>query len=185
MSPTRSRSLAPLLVVPLLLGSGLLAGCGVSSDDTSQRRVHASTTPQASASDSATSTPTDSVDPDPVADAQPRRPSTSSSPTLTPEAALLTATEMPSLNDTVRWKQGSTGPVSSQQFGLCAKFDVLSIGAEQAVQRTFAAGSQGTAGSDSAAQQIATFPDAATTARATKVLQAWHDLRAARARDAR
>jgi hypothetical protein len=99
---------------------------------------------------------------------------------LTPEEALLTANQMPSLNETVRWKQGRTGPVSSDAFGLCAKFDVLSIGAEQAVERRFTAGSQGTAGSDTAGQQVATFPDATTTARATKVLQSFHKSCAAR-----
>jgi hypothetical protein len=176
MSPTRSRSLAPLLVASLLLGSGLLAGCGVSSDDDEpSSSVTASVTPEPSPSDLPTPTVTVTASPS----ASPT-PTAAASPSLTPDAALLTANEMPALNDTVRWKQGATGPVSSQAFGLCAKFDVLSIGAEQAVERRFTAGSKGTASTDTAAQQIATFPDATTTARATKVLQAWHKTCAAR-----
>ena len=174
MSSPRSRWIAPLLAVPLLLGSGLLAGCGVSSDDhqpSSSATASVTPEPSASATSSPTATVTVTASPSPTPS-----PTTAASPSLTPGAALLTAGEMPSLNDTVRWRQGATGPVSSQAFGLCAKFDVLSIGAEQAVQRTFAAGA------DSAAQQIATFPDAANTARAAKVLQAWHDTCATRVR---
>ena len=75
---------------------------------------------------------------------------------------------MPPLSESAPWKEAGTGAVSSQPFGLCAKFDVLTIGAEQAIQRTFVAGS------GSAAQQIATFPDATNTARAEQVLLAWH-----------
>ena len=77
---------------------------------------------------------------------------------------------MPPLNDSSPWRQVRTGPVSSNPFGLCAKFDVLSIGAEQAVERRFTSPAVALA-----AQEIATFPDAATTARAQKVLQSWHD----------
>jgi hypothetical protein len=170
MSRTRSRSLAPLLVVPLLC-SGLLAGCGVSTDG-DQSGSSPTTSPSPAASDSPTPTPTVTVTASPSAAPSP---TAAASPSLTPDEALLTASQMPSPNDTVRWKVGRTGPVSSQSFGLCAKFDVLSIGAEQAVERRFTAGSQGTAGSDTAGQQVATFPDAATTARATKVLQSFHD----------
>ena len=67
-----------------------------------------------------------------------------------------------------RDREARTGAVSSQPFGQCAKFDVLTIGAEQAVQRTFVAGTA------SSAQQIATFPDTTNTARAEQVLLAWH-----------
>jgi hypothetical protein len=164
MSPTRSRSLAPLLVVPLLLGGGLLAGCGVSNDDQPGSSVTASVTPSPTPSDSPTPTVTVTATPSPTPSA-----TAPASPTLTPEEALLTAAEVPPLNEAVRWKQGRTGPVSSDAFGLCAKFDVLSIGAEQAVERRFTA-TQGTA---TAGQQVATFPDATNTARATKVLQSW------------
>jgi hypothetical protein len=168
MSPTRGRSRAALLVVPLLLGSGLLAGCGVSSDDDQPSASTVSTSPEPSAVSSPTPTVTVTASPSPA----PPSPSVAASPSLVPEAALLSASELPPLSDTVRWKQGPTGPVSTQAIGACAKFDVLSIGAERAVQRTFTAG-PGTA--DTAAQQVATFPDAATTARVGKVLQSWHD----------
>jgi hypothetical protein len=175
MSSTRRGLLAPSLGFALLLGSGLLAGCGVSTDDDqSSSGTTVSATPEPSPTPSATPLPS------PSPSATPASPPASPAPSLTIEAALLTANQVPALADAVRWKQGSTGPVSSDSFGLCAKFDVLSIGAEQAVERRFTLGSQGSAGGASAAQQIATFPDAATVARATKVLQSWHTTCAAR-----
>ena len=171
MPSTRSRALARFLLVPVLLGAGLLGGCGISSDD---HPSSDSTTSSSPAPTSTTPTPTPTPTPSPT-DLPTGSPSASTpaSPTLTPQQALLTATEMPPLNDTLRWTERRTGPVGSQAFGLCAKFDVLSIGAEQAVERTFVTGSQADAGS--AGQQVATFPDAATAARAQRVLQSWHD----------
>jgi hypothetical protein len=152
------------VLVVLLLALGVLAGCGVSSDDK----------PSGASSDSASPEPTESVTPTESDSATPtetatQSPTSAPSPTLAPQAALLTAQEMPSLNDTQQWKQGRTGPIGSRPFGLCAKFDLLSIGAEQAVERRFTSAGGGTAG-----QQIATFPDAANAARANKVIQAWH-----------
>lgn len=150
----------------MLLGGGLLAGCGVSSDDDQpSSSATASVTPSPTPSDSPTPTVTVTATPSPTPS-----PTAPASPSLTPEEALLTASELPPINEAVRWKQGRTGPVSSAAFGLCAKFDVLSVGAEQAVERRFTAtqGAKATAG-----QQVVTFPDAATTARATKVLQSW------------
>ena len=169
MSPTRSRVLAPLLVTVLLAG-GLLAGCSLTSDDEPTSKASTSATPEPSDSESAS--PTESASPSESASATA---SGTPSPTLTPDAALLTAAEMPPLNDSSPWRLRDTGPISSRPFGLCQKFDVLSVGAEQAVQRRFTA-----VGGGSAAQQIATFPDTATAARATKVLQAWHRTCAAR-----
>jgi hypothetical protein len=94
---------------------------------------------------------------------------------VAPRDALLTAAELPALDDTARWKPLRTGPVTSRPFGVCAKFDVLSIGAERAVQRGFAAGSQGAVPDANAAQQVVSLPDATTTARVQQVLRAWHD----------
>ncbi len=176
MSPTPNRVLAPVLVALALTAGSLLAGCGVSTDDKPSSQASESATPEAtgSATPSPSETPTPSQTPTPTAAA---------SPTLAPAAALLTAQQMPPLTDTQPWRQVRTGPVGSNQFGLCAKFDVLSIGAEQAVERTFVSGARSDLAR--AAQQIATFPDAATTARAQKVLQSWHDTCASRLRTSR
>ena len=53
---------------------------------------------------------------------------------------------------------------------MCQQFDVLSIGAMSAVERSFA-GSPG----DTAGQQVVEYPDAQNTVRASKVFEAWHD----------
>src|SRR4051794_38112830 len=156
MSPTRSRILAPLLVAFVLVG-GLLAGCSLTSDDKPASQTTASASPEPS--DSASAGASESATPSESASGS-ATPTGAPSPSLTPDAAPLTAAAMPPLNDSSPWRQLRTGPVSSQPFGLCQKFDVLSVGAEQAVERLF------TAGAASAAQQVATFPDAATTARA-------------------
>jgi hypothetical protein len=74
---------------------------------------------------------------------------------------------MPQLNSTSKWTERRTGPVSTRAFGLCQKFDVLSIGALDAVERTF------THDTDIAGQQVADFPDAQNAVRASKVLEAW------------
>ena len=75
---------------------------------------------------------------------------------------------MPQLNSTSPWKVGRTGPAGTRPFGLCQKFDLLTIGATEAVERTF------THEGDTAGQQVAEFADAQTAVRASKVLEAWH-----------
>jgi hypothetical protein len=165
MSPTRKRAQAPVLVV-LLLAAGILSGCGVSSDDKPSGAASDSASPDAT--ESATPTESDSASPSETAT---QTPTAAPSPTLAPQAALLTAQEMPRINDQLAWRLVRTGPASTDPFGVCAKFDVLSIGAEQAVERSFVAGPAKDPAY--AGQQIATFPDPTTTARAEKVLQAW------------
>ena len=165
------------MLVVLLLALGGLTGCGVSSDDSSGDQPTASASPEPT--ESVTPTESGSVTPSETAT---QSPTAAPSPTLAPEAALLTAQEMPPLNDTQRWQQGRTGPIAARPFGLCAKFDLLSIGAEQAVGRVFTTAAQGGAGPDTAAQQVATFPDTANVARASKVMQAWHRSCASRVR---
>jgi hypothetical protein len=166
MSPTRKRAQAPVLVV-LLLAAGLLSGCGVSSDDKPSSAASDSASPEATEP----ATPTESASPSPSPSETVQSPTAAPSPTLAPSAALLTAQEMPRVNDQLAWRLVRTGPVGSNPFGVCAKFDVVSIGAEQGVERSFVAGP--TKDPVYAGQQIATFPDSSTTARAEKVLQAW------------
>ena len=90
----------------------------------------------------------------------------------TPEAALLAAADFPQLNETSRWTEGRTTVPGPTSFGLCQQFDILSIGAMNTVERSYATGSSGR---DTAGQQMAEFPDAQNTVRASKVLEAWHD----------
>lgn len=75
---------------------------------------------------------------------------------------------MPQLNDSTPWAEGRTGVPGAKPFGLCQRFDLLTIGAMSAIERTF------TAGKDTAGIQVAEFPDAQNAVRASKVIEAWH-----------
>ena len=177
MSLTRIRpaTVAGAAVLALLTG-GVLDGCSLSRDDAPSAQdstqapepsESASPTPSESPTPSQTASPSASTSATPAptvtASASP-----SSAPASTPTAALLTAAALPQLNSTSRWTQGRTGGAGTRPFGLCQKFDLLSIGAVEAVQRTFRTGE------DTAGQQVAEFPDAQNAIRAGKVLEAWH-----------
>ena len=176
MSTTPHR--VPAIVLALLLSGSLVGGCGVSNDEDPSTQSTVTQTPAPSPQETVTETVTPTPTPTPT-------PTEAASESATPEAALLSAAEMPSLNDTVQWKLRDTGPVSSRPFGLCAKVDMLSIGAESAVERRFLAGTRSAGGTDSAAQEIVSFPDETTTARVAKVLQSWHRDCAARVKGKR
>jgi hypothetical protein len=75
---------------------------------------------------------------------------------------------MPRLNSRAAWTQRSDGVAGTRPFGLCQRFDLLSIGALSAHEREFAF--EG----DSSGQQVAEFADGQTAVRAAKVLEAWH-----------
>ena len=166
-STTRCRSVIAVLTAAVLVGSGALVGCSVSRDDDEPSKARATQSPEATKT--VTEEPTPSPSPSASA-SQSTSPSSSpsASPASTPQAALLTAAEMPKLNSSSPWKVGRTGPAGTRPFGLCQKFDLLTIGATEAVERTF------THEGDTAGQQVAEFADAQTAVRASKVLEAWH-----------
>jgi hypothetical protein len=85
---------------------------------------------------------------------------------------LLPTGEVPGLNAQWHWQDGETRPAGTEQFGLCAKADLASIGAVSAVERTWFPPVDS---DDNAAEQIAEFPDANTAARVWAVLKSWHD----------
>ena len=140
----------------VLLGSGALAGCSVSRDDDEPSKARGHAEPRADADRDRGAN--DRRHPRPPRRRSPRRPraSPSASPAATPEAALLTAAEMPQLNSSSPGQVGRTGPAGTRPFGLCQKFDLLTIGAIEAVERTF------THEGDTAGQQVAEFADAQT-----------------------
>ena len=164
-STTRYRSVIAVLVAIALVGSGALAACSVSRDDDEPGTAKASESPEAT--ETVTEEPTTSASPTASPSTTPSgSPSSSAAPT--PEAALLTAAQMTQLNSSSPWKVARTGPAGMRPFGVCQKFDLLSIGATSAVERTF------THQTDTAGQQVAEFADAQTAVRASKVLEAWH-----------
>jgi hypothetical protein len=162
---TRYRSVIAVLAATVVVASGALAGCSVSSDDNEPGTAKASESPEAT--ETVTEEPSTSASPTASPSTTPSGSPTSSA-ARTPEAALLTAAQMPQLNSTSPWKVGRTGPAGMRRFGLCQKFDLLTIGALSAVERTF------THQGDTAGQQVAEFADAQTAVRASKVLEAWH-----------
>ncbi len=174
MTRTRIRAGVVTLAATAVVCSGALTGCSVSKDDTS-KQPRAAESQKTSAQPEPTPTPTTSAAPAPSpapSSAPSPAPSAGTPPSVAPASttagALLTAAELPRLNETSRWTQGRTAPLSSRPFGQCQKFDLLTIGAERGLGRSFTTGG-GTAG-----EQVAVFPDAQNTVRAGKVLEAWH-----------
>jgi hypothetical protein len=166
MPTTRTRPALRTVAAATLLMCGVLGGCSVSQDDE----------PAASRTSEPDPTPTPSTEATPSASATPSaEPTPSASPSAAPtpstapslEQALLTAAQLPKLNSTSPWTQGETAPVRTLPFGLCQKFDLPSIGAEDGVDRLFR--SRG----DAAEQQVVEFGDAQTALRASKVVEAW------------
>ncbi len=176
MRTTRIRKAALTLAASALVASGALTGCSITRDEEPEpSTVEAPRpTPTPTPSEEPTQEPTPSAVVSPSATAAPPAPS---NPDRTPREALLSAGEMPQFNEVSRWTERRTRPAGTRAFGLCQKFDLLTIGAESAVERTF------TSGGDTAAQQVAVFPDAQNTTRATKVVQAWHRDCASRVKD--
>ena len=167
MPTTRKRATTIAVAALGVLLSGAVSGCSINADDEPAKRetskaAEPTPTPTEVASETLSATP--SATPSPSASTSP-----SASPAL-PEASLLAAGELPQLNETSRWTERRTTVPGPTSFGLCQQFDLLSIGAMSVVERSF---TTGTSGKDSAGQQVAEFPDAQTTVRASKVLEAW------------
>lgn len=174
MSTTHIRAAILTITATAIVGSGALSGCSISRDDETKAPSSSSASePTTTASDEPTTEPSTPESSAPVpsesASSSPSTPpSTTPGPAATPEAALLSAAELPQLNETSPWAQGRTGTPGPDAFGLCQQFDLLSIGAITVIERTY------TSGRDTAGEQVAEFPDAQNTVRARKVLQAWH-----------
>lgn len=168
MPTTRKRgAVFAAATLGLLLG-GAFSGCSITEDDPpkSARSSTPEPTPTPTPTEVPSETPSATVSPSASASA----PTTAAA---TPEAALLAAADFPQLNETSRWTEGRTTVPGMVSFGLCQQFDILSVGAMNAVERSYSTGPAGQR--DTAGQQVAEFPDAQNTVRAGKVLEAWHD----------
>ena len=167
----------------------LVSGCGgPSSDQADEPASDAASSPStptsspAGESPAASQTPT----PTPTPSASPTKPSASTSASASSTSPgptqggslrdrLLTARELPGFNAEFRWQEASTGAVGpNTSFGTCQRFGIMSIGAERAVVRRFAAAVGGQAArNDRAGELVASFADAKTARRAYAVLTAW------------
>lgn len=90
---------------------------------------------------------------------------------------LLSTEQVPGLNASWHWQDGETGAAGTDPFGLCAKVDLASIGAIDVVERTYFPPVDT---DDNAAEQIAEFADAKSTAQAVAVLKSWQKTCASR-----
>lgn len=178
MSTTRTSARAIACATAAILLGGALTGCSITREDSSEPQSATASEPSPSETPtdpttaatetpsetpSATSSATETASADDTATTE----ATASAP-VNPQDALLSAAQLPRLNRTSPWTQRSNGVAKARAFGLCQRFDLLSIGAMSAYERTF------TSRRDSAAELIAEFPDAQNAVRATKVLEAWH-----------
>jgi hypothetical protein len=154
----------PRAAALLAVAAIALSGC-TSSDDKPKK-------PAAGAPPSGTSTPstplptTASTSPSAIA----------SGPPDIPDAFLPTAL-VPGLNARWQWQDGKSGDGGQKPFGICAKADLESIGAEKVGQRTYFPPDDS---DDNAAQQVASFADAKSAAQAWSVLEAWRSKCAAK-----
>jgi hypothetical protein len=163
MPTTRKRGTGVAVATLGVLLSGAFAGCSINKDDEPAKSEPSSATEP---------TPTETGEPSTEPSVSPSPTSgTSATTTPAPEAALIAAADLPQLNDSSPWTEHGTTVPGQRSFGACQLFDLLSIGAMSIVQRDFRGASAG----DTAGQQVAEFPDAQNTVRASKVLEAWHD----------
>jgi hypothetical protein len=154
-----ARHASRLPVVVLLGALALAAGC--TSTDDSPGTPETGDSPAASSSSAA-----------PEPSSGPTTSEVSPTPDDTPLVDRLLPTDLvPGLNSLWKWQDGDTGAPTTDPFGVCAKADLLSIGASEAVARTYFPPDDS---DDNAAEQIAVFPDASTANRAWKVLASWH-----------
>ena len=149
----------PRLAAVAALVTGLLVASGCTDTDDSPGTPQSGDSPATGTSAPAPSSPTSAT------------PSPSGTP-LTLVDRLLPTAEVPGLNASWTWQDGETGPAGTEPFGFCAKADLASIGATEVVERSYFPPDDS---DDSAAQQVAEFPDVRTARTAWTVLKAWHD----------
>lgn len=159
-------------LLALLLCAALATGCTAGADPTSSRTEEPTRTGNSSAS--AAPTNEESESPAPTSTATP-----SEEPASAPTASagrfgrLLTAEEVPGFSADYAWTEVRSGPAETAPFGACQQAGLIDLGAMRVVQRDFDPTVTGADG-DSAAQQVATFPDGKTASRALAVVRAWH-----------
>lgn len=189
--PTRSlRPLLPLVALALVAG-----GCGAagSADQSSTASTHlqqrksatpgesrdASPSSQAGAESSPSSAPSSTPSRSVTA-----RPSRSGRQAIAPgaaartaslEAHLLAAEDMPDMTPGAEggWTVGDTGPEDSSGVGACQKTSLQTIGAVNAVRRTYVDPQE--TGGRAATQVVARFADAKSAWRAREVLRSWRE----------
>lgn len=148
----------PRLLALALAATVVLAGCG-DKDDQPPNPVAGESPPTSSSSPSPTPTPT---------------PSPSPTPPATLADALLPANEVTGLNQSWVWQEDGTVAAEQELIGYCSRYDVFTLGAEEALHRTYGAPAGSEPELNRAGELVAQFPDEATADRAFQVLLSWH-----------
>jgi len=145
----------PRAAVLLTVAAIALSGC-TSSDD-KPKKPSAGSPPVVISTETGTPSPSTS-------------PSASATPPSDIKDAFVPTGFVPGLNATWEWQNGTSSAGGGKPFGVCAKADLGSIGAEKVRERTYFPPDDS---DDSAAQQVAGFADPKSATQAWAVLEAW------------
>ena len=146
-----------------------LAGCGAQTDNASGDSDAVRDDPSETTSTSASAPTSEATESEPTAEVSAtEEPSEDPAPAGI-EGRLLTAAELPGVNEQTEWTVEATGPQGDTPYGECQRFDFVSLGATEAVLRTFTS-NQDTV---TAGQVVAEFADAKSAWRAHQVLKSW------------
>jgi hypothetical protein len=134
----------------------LLGGCGTdsSSDDDPSADTSGSDTPTTSPS-----TPTSDV---------PEEETPTAPPAAALDTRLLSADELPGVNELTTWSVSSTEAEDGAAHGSCQKFSLVDIGATSSLVRSYAA-----SGEVAAEQLLGEFADPKSAWRAHQVVKTW------------
>jgi hypothetical protein len=132
-----------------------LSGCGAEGSDNDPDADRTGSDP--------TSAPTGDKSPTPPVDSASTSPA---APAL--ETRLLSADELPGVNETTEWDVVSTAAEDGAGHGTCQKFSLVDIGAQSSLVRSFTA-----TGDIVAVQVLGEFADAKSAWRAHQVVRTW------------
>lgn len=185
LTVSRARLAATTTAAALALS---LAGCSGDepAGDATEETTPASPTsqapsPSASPSETESEQPTEQSPSEPATTVESTEEAPSAAPVQpppegsSPRQMLLSAPQVPGLNDQHRWKPiGTENGERRQPVWACQVTDFMAIGATDVSVRRFT-GQPGAPGSARARSAVITFADETSAKRAYAVLQAWHD----------
>jgi len=156
--PTRVAGSLACSLAAVLAAVLLLAGCGSESPDNDPDADRTGSEDSSTPAGDPTSTPPTS--------SSPTSPAAPGAPVL--ETRLLSADELPGVNEITEWDVVSTAAEDGAGHGTCQKFSLVDIGATSSVVRSYAA-----SGDVVAVQVLGEFADAKSAWRAHQVVKTW------------
>ena len=141
----------PTRAATCLVAALLLAGCGTEGSSDDEPRA------DRTGSDKTSTPPTGTA---------PTSPTSQAPPGL--ETRLLSAAELPGVNEVTEWSISGTDTEDGAGHGSCQKFSLVDIGAQTSLVRSYAA-----SGDVTAVQVIGEFADPKSAWRAHQVVKTW------------